>query len=236
MKLSTMILGVVLALLGLIAAAPCAVEQEKEKESGGGKKGWEVGVRTGDISPSGKYAVLVYEGDQLGILHTYLKIWDVDNGISLAELDAKRHKGRVFLCRFLADYKEVLTMSFDGTVVLHRVREKLPVAEVVRTFSVTGGVSFDNLRRCDLSDNGKHLLVFAREQRGKAWKTSVWNVEKGVLAFVLDENSPCTGGVLSPDGRYALLGGGLRQHVRCLEYRSLECQRKENHQGVQGRR
>src|SRR5262249_517343 len=151
MKLSTLILGVVLALLGLIAAASCAVEQEKEKESGGRKKGWEVRVRIGDISPDGKYAVLVYEGDQLGILHTYLKVWDVDRGISVAELDAKPHKANVFLCRFLADDKQVITMSFDGTVVLHRVKEKLPVAEVIRTFSVTGGVSYDNLHRCQLS-------------------------------------------------------------------------------------
>jgi hypothetical protein len=178
MKLSTLILGVVLALLGLIAAAPCAGEQEKEKESGGPKRGWRVLVRTGDISPSGKYDVLVYEGDQFGMPRTYFKVWDVDNRISLAELDAKRHKDDVFLCRFLADDKQVITMSFDGTVVLHRVKEKLPVAEVVQTFSVTGGVNFDNLRRCHLSDNGKHLLVFARKQRGKPWQTSVWGSKR----------------------------------------------------------
>jgi WD40 repeat protein len=65
------------------------------------------------------------------------------------------------------------------------------------------------LDRCRLSADGKHLLVFARQQRGKPWQTSVWDVEKGVLAVVLDENSPLNGGVLSPDGRYALLGGAL---------------------------
>jgi WD40 repeat protein len=73
-------------------------------------------VRAGDISTNGKCAVLVYDGD-------FLKIWDVDNGISLAELDPKRHKDNVFLCRFLADDKQVITMSYDGTVVLRKVKE-----------------------------------------------------------------------------------------------------------------